>query len=56
LQSFEQTNIGRELANFVEVIPKALASLEGQALASIEVPVVIRKILNHCLLKLELNI
>ena len=47
LQSFEQTNIGRELANFVEVIPKVSASLEGQALASIEVPVVIRKILNH---------
>jgi hypothetical protein len=31
----------------VRIIPKALASLAGQALASIEGPVVIQKILAH---------
>ena len=36
-----------ECGGDVKIIPKALASLAGQALASIEDPAVIRKILAH---------
>ena len=36
-----------ECGGDVRIIPKALASLAGQALSSIEDPVVIQKILSH---------
>jgi hypothetical protein len=37
----------RECGGDIKIIPKALAALEGQALASIEDPAVIQKILAH---------
>jgi hypothetical protein len=37
----------RECGGAVKIIPKALAALAGQALACIEDPVVIKKILTH---------
>lgn len=39
----------------VKVIPKALATLAGQALACIEEPVVIKRILDHLKQKADAN-